>query len=133
MVNEWVKVELYGVNNDGAPRRYVIATGTSVSKGTLMTLTTPRTATVAGATAAPSAGSAAEDHDANVGVTSISCYTDGIFRAVASAAISVGDAVMNAENNNVRTATVAASGAKILGYALEDIADLATGSIRLML
>ena len=32
MANEWVKVELYGANNDGTPVRYTIADATAVQK-----------------------------------------------------------------------------------------------------
>ena len=45
--HELVPVELYGANNDGEPRRYTIADGVTVSKGTLLALIDPRVASYA--------------------------------------------------------------------------------------
>jgi len=132
MANEWVKVELYGANNDGQPRRYTIADGTSVSKGTLLALSDPRTVSAKGNSVGPCAGVASEDHLANVGVTSISAWTDGLFTAQASNAIAIGQSITGAAANEV-TAINVASGAAVIGYALDAIADGTTGTVRLKL
>lgn len=135
MANEWVKVELYGANNDGEPRRYTIAATESVSIGTLMALKTPRAAS--GATNLTQdlcyAGVAAEEHITGEG-TAISVWTQGIFRAVCSGAVSLGSLVTG-DANYVRTVVggpiSTASAALVLGYALETGADLGTISVRL--
>jgi len=44
MANEATKVELYGQNNDGCPRRYTCAEDVTINKGTLLVLSDPRTA-----------------------------------------------------------------------------------------
>ena len=98
MANEWVKVELYGANNEGQIVRYTIADGTSVSKGALLCLSDERTA-IAAANWTPVAGVAAEEHVANQGVTSIGCYTQGIFEAVASLANSA--SVVKSHGSNI--------------------------------
>jgi len=120
MVNEWVKVEAYGANNDGRPRRYTIADGASVSKGQLLGLSDPRTAFAATDTTTVYAGVASEDHPAGQSITSVSAWTDGIFEAVASMAILVpGAPITGGTTNQIMPATPNASGAQVLGYALE--------------
>lgn len=133
MANEWIKVELYGQNNDGEPRRYTIADGLSVSKGSTLELTDPRTVILSTGTTAVCAGVAAEDHLANVGVTSIAVWTSGIFEAVASGAITIGAPITFCESNKVKQSIVSASGAAIAGYCLETAADAETINVRLRL
>ena len=106
MVNEWVKVELRGPNNDGEIRRYTIADGTSVSKGQLLELADDRTA-VAATFEAPIAGVASAEHLPNVGDTSIPVWTDGIFRATASGAILIGDYLTSEGPSNMVIASSA--------------------------
>ena len=140
MANEAVKVELYGANNDGSPRRYTVASGASIAKGTLLTLTDPRTAAACTASCSMLAGIAAMDKDGSDYSTSISAWTDGIFEMVASAAIAIGDKVKAASEtgflNTVQTAGAgaeagsSASGAAVLGYALEAADDAETINIR---
>jgi len=138
MANEWVKVELYGQNNDGCPRRYNCASGTAITKGTLMVLTDPRTAAahavggynniIAGVAAA---GKSATDH-----ADTIACWTDGIFEAVASLAITIGNPIMASGTANcVTTADVptVCSGAALIGYALEAASAVETINVRLRL
>lgn len=124
MANEWTKVELFGANRDGEPRRMTVVDGTAVSQGTLLTLVSPRTVGIAAysATARPFAGIAAEDHTASVGVTSINVWTQGIFEATCSGAIVLGQPISGSEGNYaIGTAAVIdpASGANVIGYALE--------------
>lgn len=134
MANEWTKVELYGANNDGNPRRFTIADGTSISQGQLLALTDPRTVTAATGATQQWAGVASEDHLANEGVTSISVWTDGIFDATASDAIAIaGEGIKGAEDNTVHNQKVVASGANVIGYALETAADEEVINVRLRL
>ena len=135
MVNEWVKVELYGNNNDGDPRRYTIADGASVSKGTLLELTDPRTAVACTGSQVPIAGVAAEEHVAGQGVTTISAWTNGIFEAVCSGAIILGQNVCGGTAGNAiaSAAVIYASGASVLGYALETGSANETINVRLRL
>ena len=142
MVNEAVKVELYGANNDGNPRRFVVASGASIAKGSILTLTDPRTAALCAASTAVLAGISAFEKDGSDYSTSISAWTDGIFTLKASGAITAGDAVKSAcvaESNTIQTANPGsevgsiASGAQILGYAEDDIADGTTGEVRVLI
>ena len=120
MANEWVKVELYGQDNDGCPRRYTVASGTAITKGTLMALTDARTAIAHSSVDQAIAGIAAMGKSATDLSTSISCWTDGVFEAVASSAVVIGSAVVASKTaNQVWTNHVAASGAALIGYALE--------------
>ena len=124
MANEWTPVELYGLNNDGAPRRYTISDGVAISKGQPLALLDSRVASAALATSVAFAGIASEDHKPGIGVTSISAYTDGVFLATASGGITVGWSVAGSggDNHAVSGAYVAGSGlnfgAGSLGYAL---------------
>ncbi len=140
MANEWTIVELYGANNDGEPRRYEIADGLSVSVGQLLALSDPRTAVQATATTVVFAGVALEEHIPNVGVTTISAWTDGIFEAVASGAVTIGTPLTGVENNNVKDITNDASGAltteklaSMIGVCLNAVGDTATTQVRLRL
>ena len=133
-ITPWVKVELYGSNNDGGLRRFTVADGTQISKGILLALSDPRTAAAAGALETTFAGVAAMEKVANDGSTSISAWTDGIFEAVASLAIGVGQPILGAERSSVGPAsTLVASGAGVLGYALEEAAAGETINVRLRL
>lgn len=134
MVYEWVKVELYGANNDGQQVRYTIADGVSVSKGQVLYLTDPRTASGAALGSVAVAGVAAEDKIAGDGVTSISCYTQGIFEVRASGAILVGDSVMmdGSTPNTIEANSGLASGA-LVGRALETAAANEVINVRLNL
>jgi len=133
MANEFTKVELYGANNDGTPRRYKIADATSVSQGATLALSDPRTVVATSKSTIINAGVAAEDHGANLGVTDISVWTDGIFEAVASDAITVGSPITFVESNKIQAARNAASGASIAGYALETAAAGETINVRVQL
>lgn len=134
MANEWTKVELYGANNDGTPRRYTIDASTAVSKGQLLQLTDPRTASSTVTQGAAIAGVASEDHKPNVASTSISCWTDGIFEAKASFAINIGQPwIMSALANQIAPITVGEVGCEIGGYVLATTAKAATVNVRLRL
>lgn len=134
------KIVLYGPNNDGNPRRYTVADGTQISKGVLLELSDPQTAAAmsGGVTAAATkwcAGIAAMEKEASDGSTTISAWTQGEFDAIASGAIPVGNAVVAVVDGYIKAADVAhaASGAVIIGYALETASDAERISFRLNL
>jgi hypothetical protein len=121
-----VKVELYGANRDGDARRFTVASGTAITKGTVLQLTDPRTASAHSAEVQPIAGIAAMDKDGSDYSTSITAWTNGIFEmAVSGATITRGaPAVMHTTLNAIRQPTAAElgtlSGATVIGYAMED-------------
>lgn len=143
MANEWVEVELFGANGDGGKRRVTIADGVNVSKGTLLQLLDPRTASYSHLGGVPVAGVAAEEHIANKGVTEISVWTDGIFEVKASGSIGLGSWVEpGVVANTVRefipsvassALIVAASLAAVLGYSMETASDTEVINVRLRL
>lgn len=129
MANEAVVVELYGENGSGDQRSFIVGNLAAVAKGALLKMLDPRTASGAltQKIVAPEivAGIAAMDKTASDGSTRISVWTNGVFDLVASSAIGVGDAVGITTGNKVEalTALAAASGAYILGYAMETASD----------
>ena len=134
MANEWTKVELYGQNNDGDPRRYTVASGVAISKGTLLALTDGRTAAAHTSATQAIAGIAAMDKSATDLSTSISAWTNGVFEASASTAITVGYPVVSGDTANfVAVAASTASGAAVIGYALETAAAKEVINVRVML
>lgn len=141
MAYEWEKVELYGANNDGEPRRYTIADGVAVSKGQLLVLLDERAASAAVTASIVYAGVASEEHLPNQGVTAIAAWTNGIFEATASGAIGVGSPITGAESNFIQSVkenaalsgAIIASGAGILGYCFGAAADAEKVNVRLRL
>lgn len=129
MTNEINKIELYGQNNDGDVRRFTVASGTAITKGSLMALTDPNTCILASSVCQPIAGIAAIDKDNNDYVTEISCWTNGIFDIVASGVITVGSPVTSSSTGSLNYVSgalglsLAASGAALIGYAMETAAD----------
>lgn len=118
MALEWEKVEL--TNNTGFPRRYAVASGVTIVKGTALTLTDERTAIATSTQGAPSAGIASMEKDGSDFSTSITAWTDGIFIVSASLGVAVGDPLMlAADRNHVMVASLTASGAQIIGYSLD--------------
>ena len=135
MVNEAVKVEL--TNETGFPRRFTVASGVTIDKGSLLGLLDNRTASAGALEEAPCAGIASMDKDNTDFSTSITAWTDGIFIMTASNAIVTGSPVMAEGHDNevmvVSSGGATASGARTIGYAMEDIADEGTGAIRIRL
>lgn len=138
------KVELYGSNNDGNPISFIVANATQVSKGILLKFADNRTASAAdGATAAAAsivAGISAMEKEASDGSTRMSVWTDGIFTAKASGAITTGRPVgFVVDNFIIQLPENATSGAllsdfgKVAGIALQDFTDLEVGEFRLKL
>lgn len=107
------------------PIDFTVADGTGIEKGALLKLTDPRTASASTASKDILAGIAAREKIASDGRTRLSVFTRGIFDMGASGAIPVGSPVMSAGavNKVMLATTPAASGAAILGYALETAAD----------
>jgi hypothetical protein len=122
MTYEAVKVELYD-SSTGSPRRYTVADGTAITKGTLLKLADPRTASAANAASIAAAtycaGIAAEEKEASDGQTSLGVWTNGVFECYASGAIVAGEPIVFIVDNHVARAVAVASGAIIAGYALE--------------
>lgn len=121
MAREIVKVELYGQNNDGNPRRYTCASGVRIPKGTFLKNATPRTASASTGTGDVFGGFAAMEKAADDLSTSVSAWTDGIATCTASGAIVVGQKTKTAAPGNYVMAAVDAdvtsSYAKIVGVA----------------
>jgi len=93
---------------------------TGIEKGTLLKLTDPFTASASAAAEDIIAGVAAEEKIANNGITKISVYRGGIFKATASGSISVGDALISAVPASTNLlATAAVNSEDIVGIALE--------------
>lgn len=109
------------------PVDFTVADGAGIEKGTLLKVTDPRTAAAADGAADVIAGIAAREKIASDGRTQLAVYRDGVFDMVASGAITIGSAVCSSEtgSNFVKTAVgvVAASGAAMIGHALETAAD----------
>ena len=137
MANEWVKVELLGPNRDGEPRSLTVASGTAITKGTVLTLTDERTGLADLDTSnAMVAGIAAADKSGTDFSTEVSAWTQGIFIATQSGApaLAIG-ATYAIWGNKVTTPNVTTGvvGASHPGYALSAIADGTTGQVRLNL
>lgn len=136
MAREAVPVELY---NGGRQRRLTVADANAITKGTLLSLQDPRTASgslgtsVAGAF--PCAGVASMDKEASDGSTSITVWTDGIFEMYASGAITRGNPIVFTTGNYVNAvgSTATASGAIIAGYAMETASDGEVINVRINL
>ncbi len=132
---KWVKVELYGANNDGNPVRYAIADGVSVSKGDVMALLDNRATEPATVSTTVFAGIASEEVIGSDNVGAIALWTDGRFRATASEAIGLGAPVTGTHGNFVFLAQGAggASGATVIGFADQVAAQDEVITVRLKL
>ncbi len=137
MANEATVIELYGANSDGDKRRYACASGASISKGTLLTLSSdPRTVTANSTSSGVFAGIASSAKDGTDFSTSISAWTNGIFDLCASGAINLGQKVTLADNNKVKqisTADLASSLALVVGVALETATDAEVINVRVLI
>lgn len=121
MANEATPIELLGNNSAGEQLRFTCADGTAITKGTILKLTNPRTASIASATTDKIVGIAAMDKEANDGSTEISVYTNGVFEMAASGSISAGGRVekTNGANNEVQAST-STDPAVVIGIALDN-------------
>lgn len=130
MANEHVQVEWRG-----HPRHFIIADGSSgsdVAKGSFMFLADARLAAINTTSGQVGAGVLAREKIGGDGRVSSPLWVNGIFRAKASGAISAGDPVAISGTVNLITASPAgAQGAKVIGTALEDIANDTSGEYEL--
>lgn len=133
MVSGAIIIETYG--NGGEPMRYTCDSANSFTKGDLLKLIDPVTASGANfGITTPAAGIAAMDKSASDGSTSISVYTNVRADIVASGAIGVGVPVIFVADNYVRGATgTVTSGAVIAGWALETASDNERIAVRIRL
>lgn len=99
-----------------------VADGTAIAKGDVLQLTDPRTGSSNTTVGGVLAGIALRDKVANDGRTRLAVCPFGIFEMRASGGVTVGQPV-TAYLNDVQVAAVTASGAQILGHALETASD----------
>jgi len=133
MANEAVIIELF---NGGRPMQFTCADGTTIEKGTLMELTSPRTVIANTNDNAPLVGIAAAEKVASDGATTIAVYTDGIFDVLTDSGTDAVGAMManSATENTVQgaDATDLLQGS-VLGKVLETCTNGGTHAIRVNL
>ena len=120
MTNELAIVELLG--DKGDPIEYTCLDNTDVAKGTVMELEDLRTVKKVSAANKPLAGVAAHEKVANDGATTISVYTNGIFKATCeSEGTTVGCHQVANDNTNMLADfdTLDNETGDVIGYALE--------------
>ena len=106
------------------PTSFICADGTAIPKGTLLTLTEPRTSIAVTASGSVLAGICARDKVADSGIKEVDVFTDGIFDMLCSGSVVLGHAVSaGADVSSVTKAPVAAIGRAILGNSLETGSD----------
>ena len=133
MTNEAVKLE-HGVRN---ARRYTCDSGTAITKGTLLKLVDPFTASGANVSAENLfAGIAAMDKVAADATTEVSCWVDGIFDLTCgtSGTIPAGSYVVFSGANLIALASPGTLSGSFVGRALEtgsanEVIRVAVGSI----
>ena len=105
-------------------RRYTVADGAGIAKGTLLKLTSPMTAAAATADNDVPAGIAWEEKVASDGVIEITAALDGVWGIMTSAAgITVGNEVtINGANEVKIYTTLDGEKGYVLGTALETVA-----------
>lgn len=116
--------ELTLVGNQEFAINYICADGTGITKGTILKHADPMTASASSGAADKLAGVCFGDKIASNGQTRVAVLRKGIFRARASGAIPMGEAVDSlGADNYIRRAPVTSSGTSILGHALETFSD----------
>lgn len=105
------------------PIDFTVGNATSIEKGAFLKLVDARTASGAALIGAVCAGIAAREKVSGDGRTRLAVFRNGIFDVRASGAITVGEPVQMAENNDVMRAAANASGAVVIGSALETATD----------
>jgi len=114
--------------------RYTVANGIGISKGTILKLITPNTATACAADDDPVAGIAMMEKVANDGSTEISAALDGVWglKVGTAAGFTVGyDVVIKGANQIGPYTTLDNEKGFVLGKALETVASSAVAKIRL--
>ena len=122
MVQEWIPVDATDELNLGQ-RRFTVASGVAIAKGTMLELLDARNADGVIGAGAACAGIASMDKSASDFSTSITAWTEGLFRASGSSAIVVGSALIAAGGlNEVKAGgTKVSSGATVIGYSMDAI------------
>lgn len=108
------------------PIDFTVGDVTGIEKGAILSLVDARTASGTIDLNSNVAGIAAREKVANDGRTQLACFVPGqrnIFDLKASGAITVGSPVVASADNYVAAAGLGASGAMILGTALETATD----------
>lgn len=117
------------------PIPFTVADGTGIEKGAILKLTDPMTAALADGDDDFVAGIAAEEKIASDGKVRLAVYREGIFKVLAGAAITIGDAVStfasSGATNEVHEAPATAVSSKTLGISLEAADDTNTFLIEL--
>lgn len=111
------------------PIPMTVANATGIEKGTVLSLNDPFTAIANSGQNSTFAGIAAAEKIASDGVTKLGVYRGGVFKAVASGSITVGDPLGTDITGNKLCsikATANLSGSKIVGIALETATDAET-------
>ena len=126
------KVELYGENSSGDQRRIACDTSLVASKGTLVNLTDPRTTTGLAVSGGAVSGIVARDKAGDDDAISLSVWTNMVADMMCSGAVTVGNSVIAAGNNQVGNYS---SGSLIppIGQALETGANKEIINVRLRL
>ena len=132
MANEWVKV-----GGDPTIIDFTVASGTAIEKGSVLALSDPRTAAQATLSGQIIAGVAATEKSITEGDVSVELglWVGGgaRFLVTASGAVVAGQPIIHSKTENmVAQATLgvgAQSGAQIIGYSLEDMADNTSGEV----
>ena len=107
------------MNETEIPIPFKVADGAGIEKGAILRLTESMTAIINSGAGQKIAGILQAEKIANDGVTMASVYMGGIFKGVAAASIAIGVPIqISATENRLETAS-SASGASIIGYALE--------------
>jgi hypothetical protein len=121
MADEAVIIELLG--NGGDPIRVTVADGTGIEKGTLMSLTDPRTGAAHAAADEAFMGVAAAEKVADDGSTTLAVYTNGIFDIKTDSGTDSAGALMAVSGTANRTQTADAADllqGSYVGHLLED-------------
>jgi hypothetical protein len=106
------------------PKSFTVADGVAITKGTVLKLTDPNTASASAAANDTVAGIAYTDKIASNGITQLAVVTGpgDEFRAIASGSITVGDALVTAigpTSNYLASAGLNVSGSAIIGTSRE--------------
>lgn len=107
-----------------------VTAGGTITGGQIVVYSANRTVVAAGAGAILTAGVAM--HDAASG-ESLTIATDGVWPIKATGAISFGDRLITAATGTVAPAGATPDARTLIGYAMESIANAATGRVKLTL
>jgi hypothetical protein len=137
MTNELkTPIEIYG--NNGDQRRYTCASNTAIVQGTVLKLTSPKTASASDGVGQPFAGIASMDKSGSDNSTGVSAWENGLFDAVASMGITVGCEVITSGDGNklaAASSVIKAAGttfAYVVGIAQESAVDGGNFAVRIL-